>query len=204
MAAFKVMMAYLKLFQKSSEGELAEHKTEHEAKRCVMLGVRVPTVIDFADVLQLTAVKHLSGKDKEVFDFMNLFTTTDSKQFAEKVKQPQYTKLMASEGLLLEDVIRKKQYVQVCALKLEASNHKYGELAAVLNIKADEVEQWAIEAIAAGIIDAKIDQIREEIVIKSHIMNQEWAAIRDRLAEWGSRFSQMQGLLAQAKGAADT
>jgi hypothetical protein len=89
--------------------------------------------------------------------------------------------------------------VQVCALKLEDSNHKYTDLAQVLNIKAEEVESWAIEAIAAGIIDAKIDQIREEIVIKSHIMNQEWTAIRDRLAEWGSRFSQMQGLLAQAK-----
>jgi len=85
-AAFKVMMAYLKLFQKSGEAELAEHRTEQEAKRCVMLGVRVPTVIDFADVLQLAAVKHLSGKDKEVFDFMNLFTTTDSKQFAEKIR----------------------------------------------------------------------------------------------------------------------
>jgi len=35
----------------------------------------------------------------------------------------------------------------------------------------DDVEAWAIEAIASGIIDAKIDQLNEEIVIKSHIMN---------------------------------
>jgi hypothetical protein len=53
---------------------LAANKIEHEAKRCVLLGVKVPTVIDFADILQLNAVKYLSGKDKEVFDFMSLFT----------------------------------------------------------------------------------------------------------------------------------
>ena len=37
-----------------------------------------------------------------------------------------------------------------------------------VQIKVNEVEEWAIEAIANGIIDAKIDQLKEEIVIKSH------------------------------------
>lgn len=100
---------------------------------------------------------------------MSLFTSTDSKQFETKVKT--FTKLMTDEKLQIEDVLRKKQYVQICSLKLEASNHAYSELAAILNIEKSDVEGWAIEAIAAGIIDAKIDQVNEEIVIKSHIMN---------------------------------
>lgn len=98
---------------------------------------------------------------------------------------------MAEEKLEMEEVIKKKQYVQICSLKLHNSNHRYEELAATLGIVREDVEQWAIEAIAAGIIDAKIDQIREEIVIKSHTMNQEWSAIRDRLAEWSDRFQAM-------------
>lgn len=64
---------------------------------------------------------------------------------------------MKEEKLKLDDVIRKKQYVQICSLKLENSNHHYEDLAKILNIKTEEVEGWAIEAIAAGIIDAKID-----------------------------------------------
>ena len=74
-------MAYLKLFQRSSDAELTQHKIEHEAKRCVILGVRVPTVIDFNDILQLSAVKYLQAKDKQVFDFMSLFTSTATKEF---------------------------------------------------------------------------------------------------------------------------
>ena len=46
------------------------------------------------------------------------------------------------------------------------------------------MEIWAIEAIAGGIIDAKIDQIKEEIVIKSHAMNKEWKSIKDKLTDW--------------------
>lgn len=50
------MLAYLKTFEKSSVDELVAHKVETEAKRCVILGVKVPTVIDFKDILQLKAV----------------------------------------------------------------------------------------------------------------------------------------------------
>ena len=82
-------------------------------------------------------------------------------------------------------------------MKLENSNHKYEDLANILNIKKEDVEQWAIEAIAGDIIDAKIDQVKEEIVIKSHIMNQEWKAIKERLGEWKQRFALMQSMLNQ-------
>ena len=128
---------------------------------------------------------------------MSLFTSTDSKQFETKVKN--FQKLMTEEKLEMEDVIRKKQYVQICSLKLENSNHKYEELAAILNISKDDVEQWAIEAIAGDIIDAKIDQINEEIIIKSHIMNQEWKDIKERLHDWSDKFAQMQTILAKTQ-----
>jgi hypothetical protein len=53
------MAAYLKLFQKSNDAELTSHKIENEAKRCVVLAIKVPTVIDFADILALNAMKYL-------------------------------------------------------------------------------------------------------------------------------------------------
>jgi hypothetical protein len=54
----------------------------------------------------LNAVKYLQGKNKQVFDFMSLFTSTDSKQFETKVKS--FKNLMEEEKLAMEDVIKKK------------------------------------------------------------------------------------------------
>jgi hypothetical protein len=45
------MIAYLRLFQKCSEQEISQFNIEQEAQRCVILGVKVPTVIDFAEIL---------------------------------------------------------------------------------------------------------------------------------------------------------
>lgn len=58
------------------------------------------------------------------------------------------------------------------------TNFSYTELAQLLNIDIEEIELWAIEAIQNKIIDAKIDQLNEAIVIKSHMLRE------IKLAEW--------------------
>lgn len=64
---------------------------------------------------------------------------------------------MESEGLSEDEVIKKKSYVVICNLDADDKNIKFADLASMLNIAVDEVEEWAIEAIARNIIDAKID-----------------------------------------------
>lgn len=58
---------------------------------------------------------------------------------------------------------------------------------------------WAIDAIQNKIIDAKIDQQNEHIVIKSHMLReiklQEWQAIQAKIRMWKSRFQQVQQVL---------
>lgn len=64
-SAFKLLKSFLRLFQDSKEAELAQHNIEVQAKRCVLLAIREPTALDFADILQLNAVKYLQGVSSE-------------------------------------------------------------------------------------------------------------------------------------------
>lgn len=54
---------------------------------------------------------------------------------------------------------------------------------------------WAIEAIQNRIIDAKIDQLNEVIVIKSHMLRelkeQEWRSIQTKIQSWKERFQRV-------------
>lgn len=97
---------------------------------------------------------------------MNLFTKTDAAEFKKGLSA--FASLMKAEGLSEEAVILKKSYVCICSLSSEKTNYSYVELATLLNIEKSDVEMWAVEAITKKIIDAKIDQQREEIVVKSH------------------------------------
>jgi len=151
--AFKVMQAYLRQFQKATDSQIAT--TEREASRCVVLAIKTHDVINIEEVLDLRAVKQLQSKNKDLFAFLNLFTNTDAKDFKQQLSK--FSKLMENEGLQADEILVKKSYVQICSLSTENSNFKYTELSQLLNIDEEEVEEWAITAIANGIIDAKID-----------------------------------------------
>jgi translation initiation factor 3 subunit M len=59
-------------------------------------------------------------------------------------------------------------------------------------MNVDDIEEWTIEAIADKVIDGKIDQLNEEIVIMSTIKRkigiEEWQAIKTKIGMWKFRF----------------
>lgn len=54
---------------------------------------------------------------------------------------------MKSENLSEKELLTKKSYVEICSINTQTSNFKFSELATLLNIKVDDIEIWAIEAI---------------------------------------------------------
>ena len=138
------MHAYLKLFKKQlSKEELT--LTERDARRCVILAVKAVDVINFEELLDLQAIKQLTGTNKEVSSLLNIFTSTDAKGFEKELGK--FKKLMKDEGLTKDELTIKKSYVQICSLSTEKTNFAYTELAELLNIKEDAIESWAIDAI---------------------------------------------------------
>lgn len=47
---------------------------------------------------------------------------------------------------------------------------KFKDLSAMLDMKEDDIEEWVIEAMSNDVIDAKIDQVNEVVIIKTQKM----------------------------------
>lgn len=74
---------------------------------------------------------------------MSLFTSTSSQEFAQKVST--FNGLITEEKLEMSDVIKKKQYIQICSLKLDQSNHKYDDLSKILNVISSYISSHTID-----------------------------------------------------------
>ena len=61
------MLSYLRLFNGEKKEVLQAHKVEEEAKRCVILAIKVPTAINFEEVLELNAVKNLKDVNISIY-----------------------------------------------------------------------------------------------------------------------------------------
>lgn len=126
-----------------------------------------------------------------------MFTSASAAEF--KTKLAEYRDLINKEGLTEQELIVKKSYVEICSLNTQVTNFSYNDLSQLLNIAKDDIEMWAIEAIQNKIIDAKIDQLNEVVVIKSHMLReiklQEWKAIQQKIRAWKDRFQRVQQVL---------
>ena len=55
---------------------------ENEARRCVILAIKARDVINFEELLELSAINKLQGANQEVLDFLGLFINTNAKDFS--------------------------------------------------------------------------------------------------------------------------
>ena len=210
----------MKLFAES-DGQAVLSQTENDARRCVILAIKAVDIINFAELVNLPAIKQLTQNYSKVFSLLNLFTQSSAQDFKQKLTE--YADLMSTEGLTEHELVVKKSYVQICTLSTEVTNFSYQDLAQLLNVSnfdavsiflihfcclqidVEEIELWAIDAIQNKIIDAKIDQLNEVIVIKSHMLReiklQEWKAIQAKIRAWKDRFERIQTVLQAAQQA---
>lgn len=122
--AFKIMHAYIKLFTEDDAQGI--EASQAEAKRCVILAIRAVDVINFAELVDLPAIKSLQAKNADLIKLLNLLSQSSAQDFAGQLGS--LKKLIDAEGLTEKELITKKSYVQICTLDTNTSNFKYEEL----------------------------------------------------------------------------
>jgi hypothetical protein len=111
----------------------------------------------------LSAVKDLQKTSKELYGFFEFFLNEEIASFSKNLSKNKA--VMTKNGISTDDATQKKQYIQICSIGQEANGEavtsgkvlKFSELVSLLQIPADDVEEWCIEAINNDIIDARID-----------------------------------------------
>ena len=112
---------------------------------------------------------------------MDLFLKGDVAAFKKNISSMK--KVMEAQSISIEQATLKKQYIDVCSIQSETISFK--NLGKLLDIKEDDIEEWVIEAMSNDVIDAKIDQVSEQVVIKTskmrNLKNEEWLLITKKI-----------------------
>jgi hypothetical protein len=165
--AFQVYYQAFKLI--NTLGAKETKKWTSEAESLVMTALKSPECINLEEIMLLDAVKDLSSTSKEIFSLVDAVTTKDMKQFNASVEK--HKKLMQAHEVTQEMLTTKKRFILICSMDLDSSTGKtmsFKELGQLLSLAEDDIEEWAITAINNDIIDARIDQLKEQIIIKTH------------------------------------
>ncbi|XWS44413.1 hypothetical protein CRYUN_Cryun15aG0043300 [Craigia yunnanensis] len=184
--SFKFLNKYLATF--SGEDSYTMSEAKEEAVHTVIEFVKAPDMFQ-CDLLDMPAVGQLEKDAKYalVYQLLKIFLTQRLDAYLEF--QAANSTLMKSYGLVHEDCITKMRLMSLVDLgSNESGQVPYALIKDTLRINDDEVELWVVRAITAKLIDCKMDQMNQVVIVSrctERLFGQhQWQSLRSKLATW--------------------
>jgi translation initiation factor 3 subunit M len=181
----QALLAYLSTFQSAQDAQLADIK---RIKECAVNAIRDPVSSSKdASLLSLGAILRLRKEDSLLFDLMSIVCGDSLDKYAEFcTAHPGFGK---EYGIDQEKTFERMRLLALAALGSDNDRAlSYQEVGKALRIDAKDVESWIIRAIAAGVVDAKIDQVNESVVIhrasQRAFNDEQWVRLSTQLKKW--------------------
>ncbi|TXG57684.1 hypothetical protein EZV62_015513 [Acer yangbiense] len=184
--SFKFLTKYLATFSGEDASTMGEAK--EEAVRTIIEFVKAPDMFQ-CDLLDMPAVGQLEmdAKYALVYQLLKIFLTQRLDAYLEF--RAANSNLLKSYGLVHEDCISKMRLMSLVDLgSNESGQIPYDLIRDTLRISDDEVETWVVKAITAKLIDGKMDQMNQVVIVsrctERVFGQQQWLTLRTKLATW--------------------
>ncbi|GMN67775.1 hypothetical protein TIFTF001_036834 [Ficus carica] len=195
--SLKFLTKYLATFSAEDAYTLSEAK--EEAVRTIVEFVKAPDMFQ-CDLLDMLAIGQLEKDAKYalVYQLLKIFVTQRLDAYLEF--QAANSTLLKSYGLVHEDCIAKMRLISLVDLGSDETGQiPYGLIRDTLRINDDEVELWVVKAITAKLIDCKMDQMNQVVVVSRCtdrvFGQQQWQALRTKLATWRGNVAHVIGTI---------
>uniref|UniRef100_A0A2P2MDL5 Eukaryotic translation initiation factor 3 subunit M n=3 Tax=Rhizophora mucronata TaxID=61149 RepID=A0A2P2MDL5_RHIMU len=184
--SFKFLTKYLATFFGEDAHTLGEAK--EEAVHTIIEFVKASDIFQ-CDLLDMPTIGQLEKDPKYalVYQLLEIFLTHRLDAYLEF--HAANSALLKSYGLVHEDCITKMRLMSLVDLASNASGRiPYAVITDTLRINDDEVELWVVKAITSKLIQCKMDQINQVVLVSFSIERvfgqRQWQALREKLATW--------------------
>ncbi|XP_010485459.1 PREDICTED: eukaryotic translation initiation factor 3 subunit M isoform X2 [Camelina sativa] len=182
---------YLATFSNEDGQGLDEAK--EEAVRAVIEFVKASSIFQ-CDLLDLPAVAQLEkdAKYAAVYQLLKIFLTQRLNAYTEF--QIANSDFLQSYGLVDEDCLTKMRLLSLVDLASDESGKiPYASIKDTLEVNEEEVELWIVRAITAKLIDCKMDQMNQVVIVsrcsEREFGTKQWQSLRTKLATWRDNIS---------------
>lgn len=157
-------------------------------------------------LLSRPAIQALEKKDAALFGLFKIFQEGSYAEY--KTYIGQHSSLLSKLGLEQEDCERHMRVLTMCSLALDHQEEiSYKSVADALQLTGGnaEVERWVVAAVGTGLLQAKMDQLKETVLVERSVVRRfdmdQWKSIQTRLSSWKDNVKGIMTALEQSQAA---
>jgi translation initiation factor 3 subunit M len=170
-----------------------------KAKSIVLYQVANPSVRFTDTLLDVPAVAQLKGTP--VYDLLEIFASKDYKTFAGFAAQN--PTLVNSNGLSQSVLESKMRLLTLADLGANHASLTYATISEALSVPEADVELYIVDAIASGLLDARIDQSAKSVIVvhapQRSFQPVQWVSLGKRLNDAQGRLKDLLGVVRQLR-----
>jgi len=178
---FACMLKYLVTFENDA-GAVAE--AADIAKETLRAFISSSTMFT-GDFASLKGMQHLQTSDADALKLLSVLLTGTLSDYNALVKSN--GSLISGLGLDADECMAKMRVMALSTLGMKGEV-TYAEIKETLQCGDDEVEEWVVRAVGAGVVDAKMDQNMQRVVFTRCtdrvFSNAEWKRLSEQISQW--------------------
>jgi hypothetical protein len=160
------------------------------------------------NLLSQPAIQKLQENDEALFSLLTIFqegTMLDYENFISKHGgEPNLaTTLYSQWGLDAKACVLYMRIFSLCTLAVGQDVISYQDIAKMLHLNEDidHVETWVIAAVNSGLLQAKMDQLKEIVMVERCVVRKfdmdQWKQLQSKLTSWRNHVGSVLGSLKQ-------
>jgi translation initiation factor 3 subunit M len=165
--------------------------------KAIAAAIAIPNVFNVQALLSLPAMAQLRADKNPAYDFLQVFLTGDLENYRAFVKlRPSFLADNRTVPCFISniDIDESKAERKIRLLTLSSLSNtpsrtlSYAKIASSLDIPKEDVELWLIDVIRAGLVEGKLSQARQELLVHRSTYRTfgraEWENLYSRLEDW--------------------
>ncbi|KAL5502680.1 hypothetical protein EMCRGX_G009489 [Ephydatia muelleri] len=180
--ATKFLVELLKTYSASSAQE--EEEPQRLVEHAIVLAIADGRQLVFDDLLTLPVVKAVQSK--KIYQLFDIFVRERLSAFEKFYKENK--SFVDDLGLKYDECVRKMRLLTLASLAEECRDIPFATLTAELNLPAEELEMFVVEAIGMRLIEARVNQVMQRVVITKSVYRtlttDHWKLLHKRLSVW--------------------
>lgn len=157
-----------------------------------------------------TAILALAVKDAELLSLLKIFQEGKLTDYEAFFANKDEANVLAQWGLDAKECERFMRILSLISLAAEHEEIPYSVIAETLKLPGGttEVETWVIAAVNSGLLQAKMDQLAQKVMVERCVVRQfdteQWKNLQSRLSLWKEHVGGMLETLKQTHSVATT
>eukprot|EP00048_Salpingoeca_helianthica_P015884 m.229177 g.229177 ORF g.229177 m.229177 type:complete len:387 (-) comp17680_c1_seq1:163-1323(-) len=154
-----------------------------------------PEIFEAPLLQNLDAVKQLSGEP--IYAVFSLMCGGDMVAFTKWLAD--HKAQFGTLGFSEEAVARKIRLLTLTSLCARNVTIDFKTISSALQVPLDDIESWIIDVISAGLVEAKIDEVNEKLVVSRSTHTEfgltQWGELQKKLQTWSHDIQEVQQVL---------